>query len=95
MFKKIMVTKKRKKLIETKKNNVTYSIELSSIAIILIVIGIIGILSTFIFFPQNNTAQCSTGPVLSPNYIEFLIFGFGMISLMLGIAMLYAGRKIK
>ena len=72
--------------------NINWKASSSIIAIVLIVIGVISIVSTFIFFPQSNM-QCSTErPILSPN-IDFLIFGFGMLFLMTGIAILYAGRQ--
>ena len=71
--------------------NINWKASSSIIAIVLIVIGVISIVSTFIFFPQSNM-QCSTGPILSPN-IDFLIFGCGMLFLMTGIAILYAGRQ--
>ena len=56
------------------------------IAIILIIIGSITIILTF-----ANNAQCNTSPVLSPNHVNFLVFGFGMAALMVGIIILYQG----
>jgi hypothetical protein len=96
---KEMVTKKKKKnIIKKRKSEMIYTIDWTSpsiiIAMALIVMGIMTLIYSIFFHPvPTNNMQCSTGPILSPNYIDFLIFGFGMIFLMVGIAMLYAGRQ--
>ena len=87
-----MVIKKRKK--SKKKTEVTYNINWrkpSNIAAILsIILGIIMILDTFI---HPVIQQCTANSFTSPQFIDFAIFGCGMIFMMIGISMLYAGRQ--
>lgn len=62
------------------------------VAIILISIGIIIFIYSMFFNPISNAAVCS-GSFINTNSLNFIIFGSSVISFMIGLAILYAGRE--
>ena len=84
----------KKGLMSTKNTEIVYTINWrkpSNISALLsIILGVIMILDTFAH--PIIQAQC-TGSLSNPQFIDFAIFGFGMIFMMIGIALLYTGRQ--